>query len=369
MKKNLCKKTVWFDARKLNNEEEILTLIFNLSFENLLVSYDLFNRIKPPHRMKLVVETGENTDVETLPIDTIIFSDNHVYLKDVQRKGYQVAFYYKIENALSMEKAWQLGYNMDYLIGDICDETNIPLELLIARLQSSNTRVLKKVTKKIDMEIAFGVMESGSDGILLDTEDVSEIMEVDRYMMQQELGKLQLEKGVVVDVRHIGMGYRACIDTTSFMKQNEGMLIGSTSNGGLLVSSETHYLPYMELRPFRVNAGAIHSYVWCPDGMTSYLTELKTGSKVLCVDTEGNTREIVVGRSKTELRPLLKIEVEAGNKLINVVVQDDWHIRLFNVQGEPVNASTIKRGDQLLAFACQGGRHVGLKISEVLEEQ
>jgi 3-dehydroquinate synthase II/3-amino-4-hydroxybenzoic acid synthase len=85
------------------------------------------------------------------------------------------------------------------------------------------------------------------------------------------------------------------------------MLIGSKSNGGILVSSETHYLPYMELRPFRVNAGAIHSYVWGPDNMSPYLSELKAGSKLLCVDTGGNAREVAVGRAKIETRPLLMI--------------------------------------------------------------
>ena len=128
------------------------------------------------------------------------------------------------------------------------------------------------------------------------------------------------------------------------------MLIGSTSEGGILVSSETHFLPYMELRPFRVNAGAVHSYVWAPDGMTAYLTELKAGSRLLCVDTEGNTREVSVGRVKTELRPLLKIEVEAEGVNINVIVQDDWHIRILGGNGEPRNASTLKPGDELLAY-------------------
>ena len=60
------------------------------------------------------------------------------------------------------------------------------------------------------------------------------------------------------------MGDRGCIDTTSIMTKDEGMIVGSTSAGGILVCSETHYLPYMELRPFRVNAGGVHSYVLSP---------------------------------------------------------------------------------------------------------
>lgn len=33
------------------------------------------------------------------------------------------------------------------------------------------------------------------------------------------------------------------------------------------------------------------------------------------------------------------------------------------------NASAIKIGDELLAYFCEGGRHVGIKIDEFLEEE
>lgn len=164
------------------------------------------------------------------------------------------------------------------------------------------------------------------------------------------------------------MGKRVCIDTVDCLKQNEGMLVGSKSCGGVLVSSETHYLPYMDLRPFRVNAGAIHSYIWGPDDMSPYLSDLKAGSKVLCVDTEGNAREVIVGRTKIETRPLLMITVKAKGESLNVIVQDDWHIRIFGADGKVKNASQIKCGDELLVYVCDSGRHVGIKIEENLEE-
>lgn len=72
--------------------------------------------------------------------------------------------------------------------------------------------------------------------------------------MEQKKIKLDLISAKVTDVTHVGMGKRVCIDTVDCLKQNEGMLVGSKSCGGVLVSSETHYLPYMDLRPFRVNA-------------------------------------------------------------------------------------------------------------------
>lgn len=207
------------------------------------------------------------------------------------------------------------------------------------------------------------------DLIMLLSRAEKPIVKLDQYISTVKNGKLNLVAAKVTSVEHIEMGTRACVDITSIMSKKEGMIIGSTSSGGLLVSSETHYLPYMVTRPFRVNAGAIHSYIFTLDDNTQYLSELHSGSLVMVVDKDGNTRPASVGRMKIEVRPLLKIEAKVNNITINTIVQDDWHIRIFGADGSVMNASTIKPGDQLLAYVCQGGRHVGLKIDETLIEK
>lgn len=362
------KRMVWFDGRTSGMKETILPLVYNMHFEYLLINRDMCEKINPPRKMKLVVEVNKEEDMEGLGEEVIFLSKDLSLLDKIKSKGRLTAYYQVITNQEAMENAWKSGANHDFLVVELIDATNIPLELIIARLQKYNTVLLKKVSSFEEAEISFGVMEVGSDGVLFSSVSIDEIVKMNKYMSKEELGKLELVKGKVVDIQHIGMGNRVCIDTTSIMNKNEGMVIGSTSCGGLLVSSETHYLPYMELRPFRVNAGAVHSYVWAPNGMTNYLMELKGGSRVLCIDTEGNTREVSVGRVKIEVRPLLKIEVEAQNVRINAIVQDDWHIRIFGADGEVRNASTIEKGDELLAYICNGGRHVGVKIDEMLEE-
>jgi len=153
------------------------------------------------------------------------------------------------------------------------------------------------------------------------------------------------------------------------MTQDEGMIVGSTSAGGIFVCSETHFLPYMNLRPFRVNAGAVHSYIWMPENTAEYITDLAAGSKVLCVNTKGETRTLTVGRIKTEVRPLLLISGEAAGSKLNVIVQDDWHIRLMGADGKPKNATMIQPGDELLAYVCEPGRHVGIKVDETIIER
>ncbi|OFX87039.1 MAG: 3-dehydroquinate synthase [Bacteroidetes bacterium GWE2_32_14] len=369
MKKNQFQKEIWIDCLDVESKPEKIALINNLSFENILVKAADIKKFKLPKKTKVIVEVVFKTELKDISEDVIVMSSKNEVLEAASKSNHKTAYSCKIIDQESMNKAWKIGEKYDYVVVELISETNIPLELLIAKLQKTNTTLIKKVLSVQDAEISFGVMEAGSDGILFQNEEMNEIVRLNRFLQKQKIGKVELLKGKVVNIQHAGMGYRACIDTTDLLKKNEGMIVGSTSEGGLLISSETHFLPYMELRPFRVNAGAVHSYVWCPDDNTAYITELKAGSKVLCVDTDGNTREVVVGRVKTELRPLLKIEVEVSGKRINTFVQDDWHIRIFGGNGEPRNASEIKNDDELLVYLCESGRHVGIKIDESIEEK
>eukprot|EP00878_Enallax_costatus_P047537 GHUV01058382.1.p1 GENE.GHUV01058382.1~~GHUV01058382.1.p1 ORF type:complete len:102 (-),score=24.42 GHUV01058382.1:127-432(-) len=63
---------------------------------------------------------------------------------------------------------------------------------------------------------------------------------------------------------------------------------------------------YINSRPFRVNAGAVHAYIQAPNNKTAYLSELKSGSEVLVVDAAGRARTAVVGRCKVETRPMVR---------------------------------------------------------------
>jgi 3-amino-4-hydroxybenzoic acid synthase len=288
-----------------------------------------------------------------------------------KKKGFKTALLLNIDSAIDLDNAAQIKEDRtDFLIVKFKDETNIPLELLIAKLQDTKVHLLKYTECFEESEVAFGVMETGANGVLINTEDINEIIKLDHYMANLEKGEIKLTHAKVTKNSYIGMGYRACIDTTYMLKENQGMIIGSTSNGGLLISSETHYLPYMDLRPFRVNAGAIHSYVWTPGNSTKYISELKSGDKVLAIDTEGNYIEVNIGRVKIEIRPLLIIEAECNSgHILNAIVQDDWHIRIFGPNKKVYNASMIKEGDELLAYTCEGGRHVGIKIDEHIIEK
>lgn len=364
------KKQVWYDARAISAEDGvILPLIYNSSIDVLVVAAKLRDDYKAPMKTTFVVDIEAESDLEFVKKEDIVMSCSKALLKMAAENGNKTCVFLTVNDRESLEDAWETGMNYDFVVIEFESETNIPLELVIARLQNTNTTLLKKVKTALDAEIAFGVMERGSDGVMLTSDDMEEIVMTRNILQKLETKNIQILPGKVKGIEHIGMGHRACIDTTSLLKPNEGMIIGSISQGGILVSSETHFLPYMNLRPFRVNAGAVHSYVWCPNNTTEYLTDLKSGSKVLAVDNKGNTREVSVGRVKIEVRPLLKITVDVNGVEISTIVQDDWHIRVLGINGEPYNASSLTKETILAAYVCEPGRHVGLKIDESILEK
>ena len=369
-RKNNYAREVWFDGREVSLErQDIWGLINNSPIQKVVVSVKQRHEGHYPLKTELITEVKNSADLNSVNSGEIVLSTDQVLLQSAKQQGYRTCVFISVEGREAMEQTWQDALKYDYVLVDFDLPTNIPLELIIARLQDSETALLKKVTTFAEMATVFGVLEKGSDGVLFAGTDFHEIIKVSEFLSAQDMQNIELHPLTVSEVRNVGMGLRACVDTTGLMTTDEGMIVGSTSQGGIFVCSETHYLPYMNLRPFRVNAGAIHSYVWMPNNAAEYLSDLAAGSKVLCVNIDGKARILTVGRVKMEVRPLLLIKGTAAGKEINVIVQDEWHIRIMGADGQPRNASLIRPGDELLAYVCEPGRHVGIKVNETIIEK
>jgi 3-dehydroquinate synthase II len=104
-----------------------------------------------------------------------------------------------------------------------------------------------------------------------------------------------------------------------------------------------------------------------PSGKTRYLSEIRSGDEVMAIDSEGRCRSVVVGRSKIERRPLLLIEVKAGERRFSTILQNAETIRLCTPSG-PVSISDIKVGQEVLVRVEEGGRHFGQAIAETITE-
>ncbi|WP_099022192.1 3-dehydroquinate synthase II family protein [Mycolicibacterium palauense] len=274
-----------------------------------------------------------------------------------------------VSDAATLHRACDLVRTAPWTVLTFTDPTKIPLEIVIAAAENSDGRTITVVNDITDAEIVKLVLEHGSDGLLLTPTGPDDVATLARVVSHraERIGLVELTVG---GVEHIGMGDRACIDTCSLLESDEGCLIGSFAGGMFLSCSETHPLPYMPTRPFRWNAGAVHSYVLVPENRTRYVSELRAGQPILAVRSDGTAREVRIGRVKIERRPLLSVTATTPQgDTVNVITQDDWHVRLLGPGGTVNNVTDLKPGDRLLGYLPTESRHVGLPITEFCDER
>lgn len=270
---------------------------------------------------------------------------------------------------LSLTLACEAAIALPYTVVQFRDPTKIPLEIVIAAADSSPGQLICRADNLEEAQVIVDVLEKGSEGVLMAPRDANDVFALVE-MLRTKTPQLSLTKLTVDSIEHLGLGDRVCIDTCIHFEQDEGMLVGSYAHGFILCCSETHPLPYMPTRPFRINAGALHSYVLGQDNRTNYLSELKSGSPALAVGADGRTRRIVVGRMKLESRPLLGIKASSPDGVgINLIVQDDWHVRVLGPGGVVLNVTELKPGDQLLGYVATDKRHVGWPVGEFCVEK
>ncbi len=244
------------------------------------------------------------------------------------------------------------------------DWTVIPLENLVSR----SDRIIAAVGTEEEADLALQVLERGVCGLCLSTDDPAVIRAVAAKMRSSE-EKVNLVPFTISAIRQVGMGDRVCVDTCSLLSDGEGMLIGNTSSGFLLVHAETLENPYVSPRPFRVNAGAVHAYIMMPGGKTAYLSDLKVGDPVLVADREGEAREVTVGRVKIERRPMLLVEAVSGETTMSLILQNAETIRLVGEDGKAKSVVDLSVGDRVLGAREEGGRHFGVAIKEHIREK
>src|SRR5881296_160425 len=206
----------------------------------------------------------------------------------------------------------------------------IPLENLIAYFQGSGTRLLVEVHDAAEAKLVFETMEVGADGIFLTPSSLDEVRAV-RALLESFPQNVRLVRSKITSVRSLGLGDRVCVDTCSLLRSGEGMLVGNSSTGLFLIHAET----------------------------------LETGD----VDAKGRARSVVVGRVKTERRPLLVVEAEIDDRRYSTIVQNAETVRFVTVDGGSLGVSALRVGSEVLLRVEEGGRHFGMPIRETISEQ
>lgn len=327
-------------------------------------------RVAAPDNEADIVVVGigsEGDGTKPLPSE-ISGSEDIARANQLVREGKTVAGFVVIKNKKYEQFAVELGKSCDHLIVIGTDWKVIPLENLIAGLQTLDVGIIAGVRNSDEAKLALETLEHGADGVLLETDNLSEIKKTIAVRDRSGMEKIPLVPAKVTKVKQAGMGDRVCVDTASLMVPGEGMLIGSQSNGLFLVNSESDESPYVAARPFRVNAGAVHAYIRIGE-KTRYLSELNSGDDVLLIKSSGETRQAVIGRVKIERRPLMLVEAEVEGTRIKTLLQNAETIKLVGKDGKPVPVTDLKEGDEVMVYFEAAARHFGIRIEETIIEK
>jgi 3-amino-4-hydroxybenzoic acid synthase len=326
----------------------------------------------PPTVTKVLFPQDQPLPEKLEPADLVIVDPaHHGEPAELAHRYPDVEFgrFVEVTDAGSLDEACRAARLDRWSVLAFRDATKIPLEIVLAAAAGAAGSVITQVADVEEAQIVFGVLEHGSDGVMLAPRAPGQATSLKAAAADRpaDASLVELE---VTGIRRVGMGERACVDTCSHFRPDEGILVGSHSQGMILCCSETHPLPYMPTRPFRVNAGALHSYTLSDHGRTNYLSELCAGGRVLAVDSAGRVRVVTVGRVKIESRPLLAIDaVSTSDVHVNLIVQDDWHVRVLGPGGTVLNVTDLAPGTKVLGYLPVEQRHVGYPIDEFCIEK
>jgi 3-dehydroquinate synthase II len=294
---------------------------------------------------------------------TVLNSLDANAITKLKQNGKKVAMKISIKGKESENTAVKAAeLSVEYIIINCLDWRVIPLENLIARTRGKS-KLIAEVSNAEDAKLVLETLELGTDGILMQTSDPGELAKA-IALVKKQASEIEVVPAKVTAVKQISTGARVCVDTCDLMAPGEGMLVGVQAAGFFLVEAEVHENPYVQSRPFRVNAGSLSMYTLASLQNTRYLSELKAGDEVLIVDRKGKVRPASVGRIKIELRPLILVEAEAEGKKIKTILQNAETIRLVTPKGsKPV--TELKAGDEVLAhLATSEGRHFGVAVPD-----
>jgi len=294
---------------------------------------------------------------------TVLKSFDEKTITQLKQNGKKVALKISIkgkEDENTAVKAAEL--TTDYIIISCFDWRVIPLENIIAKTRGKS-KLIAEVSNAEETKLVLETLELGTDGVLMKTLDADELTKA-VALIKKQTTQIAIVSAKINAVKQLSTGARVCVDTCDLMAPGEGMLVGVQAAGFFLVEAEVHENPYVQSRPFRVNAGSLSMYTLTSLQKTLYLSELKAGDEVLIVDKKGKVRPANVGRVKIELRPLILVEAEVEGKKIKTILQNAETIRLVTPKGsKPV--TELKAGDEVLAhLAASGGRHFGVAVPD-----
>jgi len=243
----------------------------------------------------------------------------------------------------------------------------IPLENAIAQ-RSRQHSIWVYAREPREVPGALGALEHGADRVFVVVRSAAEVDAMEAIVEGPVPSHLEWAAVPVAAVSPGGVGHRVLVDTTSLLAPEEGLLVGSAAAFLFHVASEAEGSEFSRPRPFRVNAGAAHSYVLMADGSTRYLSELEPGDAVLVTTPRGSSRGARVGRVKIERRPIVMVTARDGAASRTIFLQEAETVRLSTTTGR-VATTELRAGPEAYGVHLPSARHLGTAIEESIEER
>lgn len=283
----------------------------------------------------------------------------------------------------------------------------IPAENLISSSQDTGTKLAAEVTCAGEVVGLSRALELGVDALFVDAfadEDLWEAVLEARNERQStaDAADSGVDNVLKDDAPRVIQGMckrlstpggrstvladRVCIDLVQTLKPTEGCWLGSSAKITALVLSEAAQSSFVPSRPFRINAGPVHSYVVMGDGVTTkYLSELQAGDEVQVYDVESSAaRAVAVGRLKIEIRPCIMCGLFAFDNGEELGQEEDGQVFLQQAEtvrlGQRIGESGFVRVTDLdshgstvlsdvLLRVVESGTHVGKTYSGKVVEK
>ena len=366
------KKIILNFDKKTDNFKALVQEALNMNFLDFLVSRDSFLEFKNIERI-----TTYSRDL-SLDTQNLIVHDASEKPLGIEKRV-KIGLYYEMKSKQDEEFIVEESKkgNFNFIIVKAQDWKIIPFENLIAEMHKNDTELIASVENIKEAELMLKTLEVGTDGVLITPKEVNDIVGLKKLLVTEF--RVELIEAEVTALQNVPESERVCVDTTSLLKSGEGMLVGSTAKGFVLVHAEVFDTQFVSSRPFRVNAGDVSAYILVPSDdtdnnyRTKYLSELKGGDQVLVVNTTGGAKRVTVGRVKIETRPMLRLELEIDKQdkkiRFNYIGQNAETIRLVNSVGTPISIVDIKVGDKVLVHIGPGATHFGTRIKETIVEK
>mmetsp|Transcript_19629 Transcript_19629/g.19725 ORF Transcript_19629/g.19725 Transcript_19629/m.19725 type:complete len:430 (+) Transcript_19629:154-1443(+) len=293
------------------------------------------------------------------------------------------------------------------------DWTMIPVENLVAACEGTGTKLAVIVDALEKLPGVGDALQLGPEAVVLSSDSSPSLweaafaMRADRLSSVASQGEISgsarsdpitvgpdIQVAEIVDIGTGGVADRVCVDLIQLLKPGEGVPVGSSSKLMALVHGETAQGQLVPARPFRVNAGPVHSYILLGDGSTKYLSELVPGDAVRVLNAEGPHsagRVVTVGRCKIETRPTLLVKYRSmkGAGYGQIFLQQAETVRLISPTADtpparmpddnnlkddvfswrPLPVTEARVGDKILIVTNQSGTHVGKRISANVTEK